>query len=325
MEAGKRKGAPLRQTIFDLMSVRETGVVIPLIAMTIAIGSVNPTFLTFENLVNVLRSTSFTFIVGIGMTIVLVSAGLDLSIGSVFALGGIAAGFALAHGVPVPLSVLLGILAGALIGVANGAIVVKLGIPPFITTLGMLYMARGLVLVWTRGVPIYPLPKSFNAIGQDSLCGIPYVVIIALALGLAGSFLLKRTTYGRAVYAIGGNEETARLSGIRVDRLKFSFYAIVGALATFAGTLQAARLGTASPGVGQGFELEVIASVIIGGTSLFGGAGTIADTFLGALFMTVLKNGMSLVRVSPYWQQLVIGAIIILAVGVDQYRRRKNR
>lgn len=325
MEHMKRKRTALSQTLLDILSIREIGVLIPLVLMAIAIGCMNGAFFSFENIINVLRSTSFTFIVGVGMTIVLISAGLDLSIGSVFALGGMAAGFALHAGIPVPLAILLGILVGVLIGAVNGAIVVWAGIPPFITTLGMLYMARGLVLITTRGIPIYPLPENFNAIGQESLFGVPYIIIIAAVIGIAADFILKRTTYGRAVYAIGGNEETARLSGIRINPIKFSFYVIVGALATFTGLLQAARLGSAQPNVGQGFELEVIASVIIGGTSLFGGAGSILGTFLGALFMTVLKNGMSLVRVSPYWQQFVIGAIIILAVGIDQYRRRKNR
>lgn len=297
---------------------------VPLVILALMVGCVNPAFFGFENLINILRATSFTFIIGIGMTMVLVAAGLDLSVGSVMALGGCVGGFALGAGLPVPVAILAGVLAGAVIGALNGAIVVWLRIPPFVTTLGMFYMARGLVMGSTRGVPIYPLPPSFNAIGQTSVAGIPSIVFVAAVLGVVADFVLKRTTYGRAIYAIGGNEETARLSGLPVRGVKLSLYGITAALAAFTGLLQSARLGSVQPNIGQGVELEVIAAVIIGGTSLFGGAGTILGTFVGALFMGVLANGMSLVRVSPYWQQLVTGALIIVAVAVDQYRRRRR-
>jgi ribose/xylose/arabinose/galactoside ABC-type transport system permease subunit len=305
--------------------MREIGVLIPLVLLIITFGVLNNAFVSGENIINILRSTSFTFIVGIGMTIVLISAGLDLSVGSQLALGAVTTAALLHHGVPIVIGIFAGLAVGLLIGLINGAIIVKLRIPPFITTLGMLYMARGVVLITTHGVPIYPLPESFNSIGQEGIWQIPYIVILAVVFGLAGDFVLRRTVYGRTVYAIGGNEETARLSGIKVDGIKLSVYMLVGALATLTGLLQAARLGSGQPSMGNGFELEVIAAVIIGGTSLFGGAGTILGTFLGALFMVVLKNGMSLVHVSAYWQQLVTGAIIIVAVGIDQYRRRQFR
>ncbi len=314
----------MKHTVKKILRMREMGVLIPLVILSVVVGCINPVFFTFENFINVLRTTSFLFITGIGMTIVLISAGLDLSVGSVMALGSYVTALALTNGVPVPIAILIGIAAGMVIGLINGSIVVRLSIPPFIATLGMFYMAKGLVLILSKGVPIYPLPDAFNAIGQGSLVGIPYIVLIAYCLGFVADFVLKRTTFGRAVYAIGGNEETARLAGIRVDGLKTSFYVIVGALAAFTGLLQAARLGSAQPSIGAQFELRVIAAVIIGGTSLFGGAGTILGTFLGALFMTVLTNSMSLMRVSPYWQQLVIGAIIILAVALDQYKRKKR-
>jgi len=302
---------------------RESGVLIPLVLLSVVIGSINPSFCSFENLINVLRATSFLFITGIGMTIILISAGLDLSVGSTLALGSYVTAMALERGLPVWASVLVGIVLGVLLGFINGTIVVRMHIPPFIATLGMFYMAKGLVLIVSKGVPIYPLPESFNRIGQGAVLGIPYVVLIAYALGFAADFMLRHTTFGRIVYAIGGNEETARLSGINVGLNKVVFYMIVGGLATFTGLLQAARLGSAQPSIGDQFELRVIAAVIIGGTSLFGGAGSIPGTLLGALFMTVLTNGMSLMRVSPYWQQLVIGVIIIAAVALDQYRRRK--
>jgi len=323
---GKSKPiSPFRPSVKRIFLAREMGVTIPLLFLVLLIGLRNPAFFSLDNLINVLRSTSFTFIVGIGMTMLLVSAGLDLSIGSVFALGGCAAGYALTRGFPIPLAIVFGLLVGFMVGFVNGGIVVWVKIPTFITTLGMLYMARGLVLVTTGGVPIYPLPAGFRALGQEGVAGLPYIIWIALALGVAADFVLRQTTYGRAVYAIGGNEETARLSGIRVSRVKLSLYMITSVLATLAGTLQSARLGSAQPNMGQGFELEVIAAVIIGGTSLFGGAGTIGGTFLGALFLTVLKNGMSMVHIRPDWQQIIIGAIIIIAAGVDQWRRRLHR
>lgn len=325
---GRRRAEPANthsQSILRLFRMREMGVMIPLLVLAVLIGLLNPTFFHLDNLVNILRSTSFAFIVGIGMTMVLISAGLDLSIGSVFALGGCATGYALVWGLPLPFAILFGMLAGMLIGLINGLIIVRIRIPTFITTLGMLYMARGLVLVTTQGVPIYPLPDGFLAIGQESIAGLPYVVWIAFVLGIAADFMLRQMTYGRAIYAIGGNEETARLSGIRVNPIKLSLYVTVGMLAAFAGILQSARLGSGQPNLGQGFELEVIAAVIIGGTSLFGGAGTILGTFLGALFLTVLKNGMSMVHIRPDWQQIVIGLIIVIAAGIDQWRRKMHR
>ena len=314
----------LKKKVLMVLQMPEVGVLIPLVVLSIVIGIINSAFYSFENLINVLRSTSFIFITAIGMTIVLVSAGLDLSVGSVMALGSYVTALALTNGIPIPLCIVIGIATGMLIGIINGLVIVKLNIPPFIATLGMFYMAKGMVLIASKGIPIYPLPESFNVIGQSSLFNIPYIVIIALFLGVLADFILKKTTFGRNVYAIGGNSETARLSGISVDKLKLSFYVIVGGLAAFTGLLLASRMGSAQPSIGQQFELKVIAAVIIGGTSLFGGKGTIMGTFLGALFMTVLTNGMSLMRVSPYWQQFIIGAIIILAVAMDQYKRRKK-
>jgi ribose transport system permease protein len=184
-----------------------------------------------------------------------------------------------------------------------------------------MYMARGLVLVVTRGTPIYPLPEGFGDLGMKSYAGIPLVVLIALGLSMLAAWTLKNTIFGRQVYAIGGNEETARFSGINVARVKSSVYVIVTALAALSGVLMSARLGSAQPSIGDGYEMQVITAVIIGGTSLSGGSGTILGTVLGALFMSVLANGMNLVGVSVYWQKFVMGTIIVIAVGVDRYRR----
>ena len=306
-----------------LLARREAGVLLPLVFLFVTVGSINSAFFGVDNLINMLRAASFTFIAAIGTTMVLIAAGLDLSVGSLVALGSYTTALALTSSIPVPLAVLIGMLTGGAVGMASGGIIVAFRIPPFITTLGMLYMVRGVVLIASKGVPIYPLPDAFNAIGQSALQGIPYIVIIAAGLGLAAEFMLRCTIFGRAIYAVGGNEETARLSGIAVDKVKISIYAVAGCLATITGLLQASRLGSAQPSIGNGFELQAIAAAIIGGTSLFGGAGTILGTLLGTIFMTVMTSGMSFLRVSAYWQQLVIGAIIVVSVGLDQFRRRR--
>jgi ribose/xylose/arabinose/galactoside ABC-type transport system permease subunit len=219
------------------------------------------------------------------------------------------------------LAIVVGLVTGAAGGLLNALIIVRLSIPPLITTLGTLYMARGLVLVITRGTPIYPLPDAFSELGNGDLAGIPSVVIVAFIVSLAGAWILKHTVFGREVYAIGGNEETARFSGISVQRVKTMIYILVTAMAALSGVLMTARLGSAQPGIGDGYEMQVITAVIIGGTSLSGGSGTILGTVLGALFMSVLANGMNLIGVSVYWQKFVMGAIIIIAVGTDHYRR----
>ncbi|MFC5405324.1 ABC transporter permease [Cohnella soli] len=312
------------KSIKRLLSVSESGIFLTVVLISLIVGLINPVFFSFDNIMNVLHNTSFTLIVAIGMTFVLVSAGLDLSVGSFLALGSLFTGICLREGVPIPLALLIGIGVGAVGGWINGFIVVKFKIPPLITTLGTMYMGRGLVLIITKGTPVYPLPEAFGKIDQGVAFGINYSVFIALILAVIGHFVLTRTVFGRSVYAVGGNEETARLSGINVNRVKLVVYIIVGALSAVTGILTTSRLGSAQPNIGVSFEMEVISAVIIGGTSLFGGAGTILGTVLGALFMNILANGMTLVHVSAYWQQFTVGLVIILAVGLDLYKRRKQ-
>lgn len=304
-----------------LLRARELGILIPLVLLCVLVALNNRVFLSFDNILDVLRNTSYILIIAVGMTFVLIGGGLDLSVGSFLALCGLVCGIGLQAGLPIPLAVLLSLAAGALGGLFNAAVIVKLSIPPLITTLGTLYMARGLVLVVTRGTPVYPLPDEFSAIGNGSIAGIPAVVIVAFAVSLLGAWTLRRTVFGREVYAIGGNEETARFSGIAVCKVKALIYVIVTVLAALSGVLMTARFGSAQPGVGDGYEMQVITAVIIGGTSLSGGSGTILGTVFGALFMCVLANGMNLIGVSVYWQKFVMGAIIIIAVGADHYRQ----
>jgi ribose/xylose/arabinose/galactoside ABC-type transport system permease subunit len=307
-----------------VLNKREMGIALPLVLLVIIVGIVNPVFFAFDNIINILRQSSFTFIIGVAMTFVLVGAGLDLSVGSVLALGGVISGLALLAGIPIWISILLGILAGVAVGVFNGVVIARFRIPSLIVTLGMLYFARGVVQVLTRGNPVYPLPNAFNFLGQGFLWGIPVVVIVAAVLGVIGHIVLTQTAFGRAVFAVGGNRETARLSGINVERVLLWVYVLCGGAAGLTGVLTAARLASALSNAGTGMELQVIAACIIGGTSMFGGSGSILGTLIGVAFMNIIANGMVLMRISVYYQAMVIGAIIILAVGIDQYNRKRR-
>jgi ribose/xylose/arabinose/galactoside ABC-type transport system permease subunit len=311
------------EIVKQILRIKEMGIFLTLIVIVVAFGIANPVFLRFANIINILRSTSFILIIGIAMTFVLISGGLDLSVGSTVALGGVIAGLSIKAGIPVPLSIVLALLSGWGIGLFIGFIVAIFKIPPLIVTLGMMYVIKGIVLIITKGAPIFPLPDNFNIIGQGEIGGIPYVVIIAIILGIIAHIVLTQTTFGREVHAVGGNIETAYLSGIKINKIKILVYVLTGVAATLSGLLMAARLESAQANSGTGYELLVIAAVIIGGTSLFGGAGTILGTAIGAVFMTVVSNGMVILKVSVYWQNLVIGFIIILAVGIDQLKRRK--
>lgn len=304
------------------MQRQESSIVIASVIYIIFVTCINPMFLSTDNIFNVLRATGFTLITVIGMSFVLITGGLDLSVGSVLALGGVVAGLACKAAVPVPLAILAGVLVGAMIGSINGFIIVKAGIPPLIVTLGMQYAARGLVSVITQGVPIYPLPDNFMKIEQTKLLYTPMVVIVALLIAAAGHIILAKTAFGRSVYALGGNEDAAKISGINTGMTKFMVYVITSTLAAFAGVFMAARLGSAEAAAGSGYELTVICGAIIGGISTFGGMGSIIGATIGALFMEILTNSLTLMRVSVYWQNLVVGVILVLAVLLDQYKRR---
>ena len=304
------------------LHMQEGGIIIATIMFAIVVTLRNEVFISPANLLNVMRSTGFTLIVTIGMTYVLIVGGLDLSVGSVLGLSGTVCAMMLVAGVPMPLAILGGIATGMLVGFFNGAIIVLAGIPPLIVTLGMQFMARGAIFVLTEGRPVFPLPREFQAIEQNAIIGrLPNIIIIALILAIIAHIILKWTPFGREVYAVGGNVEAARISGVNINKVRFSVYALTGALAGVAGVMLTARLGSAQATAGVGFELTVIAAAIIGGTSTFAGVGTILGSVIGALFMQILSNSMTLMRIDVYWQNLVIGAILILAVAVDQYKR----
>lgn len=303
--------------------LKELGIAIPMILIFVIIGIINPRFFSRTNIINMLRNSAFVFVIGVTMTSVFIGGGLDLSVGSTLALGGVISGLALLAGVPIWISVLLGVLVGSAVGYLNGLFIARFKIPSFIVTLGMMYIARGIVQFLTRGNPVYPLPNNFNFLGQGRLFGVPVVVYVALVLGIVGHIVLTKTVFGRSIFATGGNTETARVSGINIIQISLITYVLNGSAAGLAGVLTAARLGSALSNAGTGMELTVIAAVIIGGTSLFGGSGSIIGTAVGALLMSVIANGMVFLKVSIYLQAVVIGAIIILAVGLDQYNRKR--
>lgn len=288
------------------------------VVMTIVAGNV---FLTKSNLLSVIRQFSFTAIVAIGVTLVIITGGIDLSLGSVYALAGVFSGIAMVNwGCSDFISLLVGLGVAALCGLINASFVTLLSFPPFISTLGMMSVARGLAFGITNGYPIYGLTDSFKFMGQGSVLGIPMPILLMLVLAIIFSFFLRKTKTGRRIYAIGGNEDAARVSGIAVNRIKVIVYIASATLAGFAGILASARLGTAQPAGGTGMEMDAIAAVIIGGASLSGGVGNIAGAIIGAAIMGVLDNALTLLSVSAYWQELVIGVVILCAIALDRVR-----
>ncbi|CAM5734356.1 Transporter OS=Streptomyces fumanus OX=67302 GN=GCM10018772_06110 PE=3 SV=1 [Streptomyces fumanus] len=313
-----KPGAPggLRRLLLD------NGALTALIVLVIAMSALSGDFLTTDNLLNVGVQAAVTAILAFGVTFVIVSAGIDLSVGSVAALSAtVLAWTASQAGVPVPVAVLLAVLTGAACGLVNGFLVSYGKLPPFIATLAMLSVGRGLSLVISQGSPI-PFPDSVSHLG-DTLGGwLPAPVLVMIVLGLVTALVLGRTYIGRSMYAIGGNEEAARLSGLRVKRQKLAIYAFSGLFAAAAGIVLAARLSSAQPQAAQGYELDAIAAVVIGGASLAGGTGKASGTLIGALILAVLRNGLNLLSVSAFWQQVVIGVVIALAVLLDTVRRK---
>ena len=297
--------------------------VFPFVLLCLITGIINPVFFSISNIIDLARSISFLLIVSVGVTYVLLGASLDMSIGSVIALGGALTGACMVSGVPIILSIVIGLLGSAVIGLINAVLTVYVKIPALIATLGTMYIARGIVNVMTKGEPYYPLPEVFNKIGQGTLFGVPYSVYIALVIAIVGQFVIKKTAYGRSLMAVGGNKEASRLAGIPVNRILFSAHVLVSVLAGLVGILMAARLSSAQPNAGDGWEMTAVAATIIGGTSMYGGYGSVWGTILGCAMMEVLSNAMVLLHVSVYWQKIAIGIIMIAAVAIDTIRLRK--
>jgi ribose/xylose/arabinose/galactoside ABC-type transport system permease subunit len=284
---------------------------------------VSTPFRTLSNFENILQQTSVNGIMAVGMTLVIITAGIDLSVGSVLALSAVvASSFAHPGTHPLVVPVLLGLLVGLVCGTVNGVLIAKKRLAPFIVTLGMMTVARGMALVYTNGRPVINLSDSYDEIGGGFGGGIPFSTLIFFGVISLGAFILHFTRFGRYVFAVGGNELAAKVSGVNTDRILISVYALTGALAGLAGIVLSSRVMSASPATGAGYELDAIAAVVIGGTSLSGGVGSISGTVVGVLIIGVMNNGLDLLNVSSYWQQIVKGLIIVLAVLLDKKSER---
>ncbi|WP_163267616.1 ABC transporter permease [Chelativorans alearense] len=296
-----------------------------LVALSALMAVLSPYFLSFSNLLNILLATSTIGILAIAATFVIGSGGLDLSLGSVMGLSGVVGAFVAVNlGAPSALGVIACILAGGIAGYINGQLVTRAFVPAFIVTLGMLGLARGLALVISGGRVIYGLPEFMLYLGQGRPFGIPMPVIIFVATAVVAHCVLAYTRFGRHTLALGDSEGAARAAGIRVERQRRILYTLSGALAGLAGLLFSARINSGDPTAGLNYELTAITAAVIGGTNLFGGRGSILGTMIGALIMGVLQNGLNLLAVQSYYQQMAIGAVLILAVFIDQYQVRKE-
>ncbi len=307
-----------------LLSARQFGTVIGLVALCATLWILTPHFLTLSNLLNVVEQTSINAIVAVGMTFVILSAGIDLSVGSIVALSGVVLGTALQAGQPLVLALPLSLAAGAACGLANGALVSWGRLPPFIVTLGTMSIARGAALLVTEGRPISGFDASFRWLATGRVGFLPAPVIVMVVVYGIAHVVLTRTTFGRYVYAIGGNEEATRLSGVAVRFHKTMIYGVSGLMSAVAAVVLTARLNSAQPIAGIMYELDAIAATVIGGTSLMGGDGTLGGTLVGALIMGVLRNGLNLLGVSSFLQQIVIGGVIVVAVLLDTVLKRRR-
>lgn len=306
-----------------LLRRRESGIFIALLCLMGLITVIQPGFATVYNLFLVSRQIALTAIVALGVFFVILTGGIDLSVGSTLGLSGFVCGLAMAAGWPSLAAIALGLACGAAIGALNGIIVAFIGVTPFIVTLGMLGVAHGIVLVIKHGDSIRDIPQSFIDFGNGSVFGFSSPVVALILIAIFSAIVLNETTFGRQIYAVGGNERAAALSGINTPKVKLLAYIICSALSAVTGVLFVARFQSAQADAGKGMELDAIAAVVIGGTSLMGGEGTVLGVLLGAIIMGVIRNGLVLMQVNPYWQDLIIGAIIVAAAILDVERGRR--
>ncbi|MGH3321103.1 MAG: ABC transporter permease [Streptosporangiaceae bacterium] len=306
------------------VAVSQVSAAAALIALFIALSFASPHFLTEENLFNVGAQTAVTAIVAMAETLIIITAGIDLSVGSVAALSGVIAALAISRlGVGVGQATLVGIVVGIGAGLLDGFLVTKARISPFIATLGMMTVARGLVFISTGGVAVYGLPTAFQLLGNGEISGFPIAILVLLLVAVITAFVLSQSTMGRYMYAIGSNPEAARRSGIPVDRYLMGVYAFAGALVGIGGLVAASRVNSGQPGFGEDLPLDVIAAAVIGGASLFGGQGRIVGTLIGAFLIALVRNGSVLLGINIFYQEVIIGVIIWLAVYFDRLRRRR--
>lgn len=300
----------------------ESGIFLALVLLALVFSILSPYFLTTVNFSNILIQSAITIVIASGATIVIASGGIDLSVGSVLCISGLLMAMGIKADLPVWMSILIGLAGGVFIGMVNGVLIGVVKITPLIATLASLSVVRAIAYIITDARPIYGFPMSFRTFGTGYLLGIPYAFILAVFMALFILLVIKRTRTGRYTLAIGGNEESARLSGVNVWQTKIAIYALAGLCASVGGLILTARLNAAEPLAGSGLEMEAIAAAVIGGASLAGGVASIPGTIIGAILMATLKNGLTLLSVQPYFQQLTIGIVIVVAVFLDKIRRR---
>jgi ribose transport system permease protein len=299
--------------------------VIILLLMIIVMSFASDVFLSGRNIMNVVRQISVNMILAVGMTFVIMTGGIDLSVGSILAVSGVVASSLLKNGSvdSILLVTIIASIVGGLLGLVNGLSIAKLKVPPFISTLAMMQIARGIAYLLSNGRPIVDLPKRFLVIGQEAFMGVPIMVIMMIVVVAIGYVLLQRTRFGRYVYYIGGNEEAARVSGVNVSRILILVYVLAGICAGFAGVILSSRINSGQPQAGLTYELYAIAAVVIGGTSLNGGIGSIGGTIIGAIIIGLIRNSMNLLNVSPFNQMVVLGVVILLAVILDMQSSKR--
>lgn len=322
MEQKQFKGKQTLTRIF--FETREIGVIVPLVVFFIFFALRNPNFYSKINLMNMLRNSSFTLIGAVGMTLLLITGNFDMAAGSELALGGVVTSLALVAGMNVPVAIILGLLSAVAAGAFMGFFTVTINIPCFISGMGVMYILKGILLLITMGQPVFPLPDAFTSLSRVEFLGCPLVMVVAIVFAILGHILLKYTVFGRKVFACGGNIETARLSGIRTNRVLFACHMLSAVCMATSGILTAARLSSGQPTAGADYNMTTIAACVIGGVSLFGGAGTIMGAVLGSFFMTMLTNGMTITGISPYYQQLILGVVVLVSVGFDQFRKSRK-
>lgn len=308
-----------------IKNIQQYGLVIVFGIICLIISLITPQFLTLSNWTIIITQVSINALLAFGVTFVIITGGIDLSLGSIVAVAGVTSAM-LAHpdSYPVLIPISMGLLAGLLLGAFNGFIITKSKIAPFIVTLGTMTIGRGLALILSDGRPVSNLSDSFNYLGSGTILGIPVLILIFILVFALCTIILNKTVLGRYIYAVGGNEQAARASGINIDRVKLSVYSISGLLAGLAGILLASRITTGQPNAGAGFELDAIAAVVIGGTSTTGGRGSMTGTLIGVLLIGVINNGLDLLNVTSYYQQVVMGIIIIGAVVLDSLNQKSN-
>lgn len=307
------------------INITEYAMLIALVILSVAFALASDVFLSPGNIINVLRQISIMGILSVGTTMVMITGGIDLSVGSVVGVSSVVVAVLISSGISPILAIIAALIIGALIGLLNGFLITDIGMFPMIATLATMTIFRGVAYLITGGLPVHGFPDSFLFLGQGYLFGIPFPVIIMALIFILGYIILNHTVFGRRIYGIGGNIEASRLSGIPVKRTLYNVYILQGILAAGAGVILLSRINSGQPTSGAGYELDVITATVLGGTSVSGGVGNIRGVIIGVLFMGILTNGMVLLNVQDYWQQVIRGGVLILAVGFDLYTIKKSK